>query len=105
MQKLKKEGFDYQRLIVLPSSIKVQLSADPFIRQLYLTDIGIFPNAENHLVNRRQELQNTSYNFALTEKDFVNSTAKKGILQPEIILYYPLRNSTLMDLMEKVGGK
>ena len=52
MKRFRKEGFTHQRLIVLPTSLRIQLSADPFVRQLYLTDIGIFPSAENHLVER-----------------------------------------------------
>lgn len=50
----KKEGFPGQKLVVLSLALKKQLAEDSFVRHLYLTDIGIFPKAENHYVKREK---------------------------------------------------
>jgi AraC-like DNA-binding protein len=46
----KREGFRNQTLIVVPPHF--YKTEDPLISSLYLTDIGYFPRAEDHLVTR-----------------------------------------------------
>src|SRR5689334_17031478 len=49
----KRQGFDGQRLIVLPKKITADfLVRDPVTRQIYITDIGYYPKAEFHYVER-----------------------------------------------------
>jgi len=54
MKKIKKkEGFDGQRAIVLPSKIiSLQCSSNPVISEGYITDIGYYPKAEFHYRKR-----------------------------------------------------
>lgn len=47
-----KEGFENQRLIVIPDSIKKVFAKDPLINRLYITDIGYFPVAKKHKMTR-----------------------------------------------------
>src|ERR1700744_21757 len=49
----KREGFKGQKLILLPKkAIADFLTKDPVTRQIYITDIGYYPKAEFHYVER-----------------------------------------------------
>lgn len=49
----RREGFEGQKLIVLPKKIITNfLSKDPVTKQIYITDIGYYPKAEHHYVER-----------------------------------------------------
>ncbi len=51
----KKDGFDGQRAIVMPSKILSRYCENhPVIKQLYITDIGYYPNALYHHRQRNQ---------------------------------------------------
>ncbi len=51
-----REGFKGQQLIVVPDEIKRVCREDPVMSQLYITDIGYFPSASNHLVEREMSM-------------------------------------------------
>ncbi|MCH2207750.1 MAG: AraC family ligand binding domain-containing protein [Lentisphaerales bacterium] len=72
----KKEGFARERLIVLPRNLRVQLAADPFVRQLYLTDVGLFPHAHNHLVERSRGTNEFVVQFCFDGEGFSSFAAK-----------------------------
>ncbi|CDN32872.1 Transcriptional regulator, AraC family [Mucinivorans hirudinis] len=46
------EGFKGQQILVLPRFVVDEFAKDTFASNLHLTDIGFFPNAENHYCNR-----------------------------------------------------
>jgi len=49
----KRQGFEGQRLIVLPKKITTDfLTRDPVTKQIYITDIGYYPRAKFHYVDR-----------------------------------------------------
>lgn len=52
MKKL--QGFPNEYLYVLPSDILRNFSFSKVIPQLYITDIGFYPNAKDHYVHRNQ---------------------------------------------------
>lgn len=47
-----RDGFSGERSIVLPDMIRKICDEDPFIGQLYITDIGYYPNAMYHYRER-----------------------------------------------------
>ena len=47
-----KEGFLGSRIIVLPPYIREQIAGDPLLSALHITDIGYFPKASHHYVER-----------------------------------------------------
>jgi len=49
-----REDFPNQRLVVLPANIIQRCQQLPLVRQLYVTDIGAYPTAPCHYVNRTQ---------------------------------------------------
>lgn len=48
----KMEGFKNEKIIICPKSIIDSLIDEPLIKNLYVTDIGIFYEAKDHFVNR-----------------------------------------------------
>ncbi len=50
------EGFQGQRLTVISPQIKKRCRDLPMVSQLYITDIGNYPSAPNHYVQRKQGL-------------------------------------------------
>jgi AraC-like DNA-binding protein len=48
----KAEGFEAQKIIVLPTTFLEDVSYHPLIRPLYVTDIGFYPHAQYHYLER-----------------------------------------------------
>jgi AraC family transcriptional regulator, arabinose operon regulatory protein len=47
-----REGFPKQRLVVIPSSVIKRCRNLPIVRLIYVTDIGMYPAAPHHFVER-----------------------------------------------------
>jgi len=47
-------SFKNQKLLVLPEEVINDISAHPLVRNLYITDIGFFPNAKYHYIERAE---------------------------------------------------
>lgn len=50
----RKEGFDGQKAIVLPSYIQVELRENNLTKSLFTTDIGYYPEAKYHYITREE---------------------------------------------------
>ena len=48
----KAEGFEAQKIIVLPTTFLEDVSYHPLIKPLYVTDIGFYPHAQYHYLER-----------------------------------------------------
>ncbi|MFC5467229.1 helix-turn-helix domain-containing protein [Cohnella suwonensis] len=48
----KAEGFEAEKIIVLPAYLLGEMVQYPLVRQLYVTDIGYYPKARNHYLER-----------------------------------------------------
>lgn len=48
----KGEGFIGQQMVVLPQYMKEKIENNPLVGDLYITDIGYFPHADNHFRKR-----------------------------------------------------
>ena len=48
----RKDGFKNQRALVLPSMIRDVLASNEFTSSLYITDVGFYPTAAGHFINR-----------------------------------------------------
>lgn len=67
--KLKRDGFDGQRLISLPRSVYQNARLDnPFLSQLFITHIGYFPNALNHYRERKNGCEDNILIYCLNGK-------------------------------------
>lgn len=49
----RKDGFNGERALVLPSSVIQEMEKDPLSSTLHITDIGYYPKAKNHFMERK----------------------------------------------------
>ena len=49
-----KDGFTGERSIVLPQAVVSVMEKDPLVRNLFVTDIGFYPDAAHHFRERKQ---------------------------------------------------
>lgn len=50
----KKDGFNNEKLMVLPQDIVSSASQHALVKNLYITDIGFFPHAQYHYRERKE---------------------------------------------------
>jgi AraC-like DNA-binding protein len=68
----KQDGFQGQRAIIIPSKILTSLCSDhPVLKQLYVTDIGYYPNALHHGMQRIQGSKQHVLIYCLSGKGWV----------------------------------
>ena len=51
-----KDGFNGERLLVLPQVIVKAMETDPLMSKLHITDIGYFPKAMHHFRERKEPI-------------------------------------------------
>ena len=51
---IKHEGFEGQQMIIIPREIQKKMNDDDRLSNLYITDIGYYPNAEHHKRQRNK---------------------------------------------------
>jgi len=52
-----KEGFPRQRLVRMPADVRIRARGLPVVKDLYVTDIGHFPESRYHFVHRPHGVQ------------------------------------------------
>ena len=52
MEEWKKDGFQGERMVVLPTEAFSEYVTHPLVQRLYLTDVGFFPGAKHHFRER-----------------------------------------------------
>lgn len=52
----RKDGFNGERAIILPSSILSEAEKDPLLRMLHITDLGYYPKANHHFRERKEPI-------------------------------------------------
>lgn len=63
-----KEGFNGQRMLVLPNYILEKISENPLLDALCITDIGHFPNASNHYRVREKGIDEYVFIYCVSGK-------------------------------------
>ena len=53
----RKDGFQGERSAIMPPFVRERMETDPFLSTLYITDIGYYPHAEKHHVERKTPLR------------------------------------------------
>ncbi len=86
----KRQGFDGQQLIVLPKKIMSDfLTADPITRQVYITDIGYYPKAAGHYVERHAGIGQHIIIYCVEGKGWVEINRKKTEITPSQFIVIP----------------
>lgn len=73
----KKDGFDGQRAIVLPQTIKDLLKSNELTSLLYITDIGFYPNANGHYRIRKEGTEQHILIYCTNGKGWISMTSPK----------------------------
>ena len=105
MKKSKREGFSNEKLIVIPPRIKSQLLADPICKDLYFTDIGLFPNASNHYVQRPQGCSEYVIQFCFDGEGYSLLNDKKEIIHANQYFILPPNQKHTYGTSEKTEWK
>jgi AraC family transcriptional regulator of arabinose operon len=73
----KKEGFDQQKLYRLPMRAQLRMQSQPFTRDLLVTDIGYYPRATGHRVEREEGLDREILVFCLSGRGWYSSGGRR----------------------------
>lgn len=86
----KREGFDGQKLIVLPKKIIADfLVKDAITKQVYITDIGYYPKARYHYAERTAGIGQHIIIYCTEGEGWVEYGKKKSALSPSQFIAIP----------------
>jgi len=86
----KREGFEGQKLIVLPKKIMTEfLTKDPVTRQIYITDIGHYPKAKFHYVERPAGISQHIIIYCMEGRGWIEINKKRMEISPSQCIAIP----------------
>ena len=86
----KREGFEGQKLIVVPKKIASGfLMKDAITRQIYITDIGYYPKAHQHYIERLAGVNQHIIIYCVEGKGWVTINKKKMDISPSHFIVIP----------------
>ena len=74
------DGFRGERLIVLPIETFSEYVENPLIKRMYLTDVGFFPKADHHYMNRKEGIEEYIFLYCTEGKGTIWVNGKKYVL-------------------------
>lgn len=87
----KREGFEGQRLIVLPKKISTDfLTKDPITRQVYITDIGYYPKARGHYIKRSSGVGQHIIIYCVEGSGWLEIDRKRVEIEPSQFITIPI---------------
>lgn len=89
-QSRKRQGFEGQKLIVVPKKIDADfLMKDAITRQIYITDIGYYPKAHQHYVERPHGINQHIIIYCVEGRGWVTVNKKKMDISPSHFIVIP----------------
>lgn len=85
----KKDGFNNEKLLVLPQDIVSSASLHPLVKNLYITDIGFFQNAQYHYRERKEGCNQNILIYCIKGEGFVSIRDQKYKIQKNSLLIIP----------------
>lgn len=77
----KEDGFRGERIVVLPIEVFSEYMGNPLVNRLYLTDVGFFPKAEHHFVERKEGREEFIFLYCTEGEGTVVVNGKKYTLR------------------------
>ncbi|MDN4481064.1 AraC family transcriptional regulator [Demequina muriae] len=74
----KREGFEHQRLMVVPRPMVVEALSQPITRRMVVTDAGYFPRATDHARRRAQGVPETIVIVCVSGRGWVESEGRRS---------------------------
>ena len=84
-----KEGFLGQRMIVLPKEVRKQLRANPITNSFFITDLGYYPNANNHRRIREKGANEYIFRYCTEGEGWVELDDKRWTVGPNQFFIIP----------------
>lgn len=72
INKTKLDGFVGEKMIVMPKEIISKYVNNVFVNRLYITDVGYFPEAKGHHINRPNGVEEFIFFYCISGKGVVN---------------------------------
>lgn len=85
----KKEGFAGQRSCVLPAELTRQIAAHPLCQNLYITDIGYYPRAAFHALERRKGSPQHILIYCVQGEGWYYLNDQKYLVKPNQVFVLP----------------
>lgn len=86
----KRQGFEGQKLIVLPKKIDTDfLMKDAITRQIYITDIGYYPKAHQHYVERPNGINQHIIIYCVEGRGWVMINKERMDISPSHFIVIP----------------
>jgi AraC family transcriptional regulator of arabinose operon len=85
----KSDGFHGQRLIILPKVIVDILKKHPITKHVFITDIGYFPKAVNHYVERKTGIDQHILIYCTEGNGWIETDGKKMDIDPSQLIIIP----------------
>lgn len=77
----REDGFIGEQMIVLPTEAFSDYVENPLVRRLYLTDVGFFPKAGHHYMNRKEGIEEYILLCCTEGEGVIEMQGKKYILK------------------------
>lgn len=85
----RKDGFQNQILFVIPGNIIKKAKKHPLGENLMITDIGYFPNAENHYRERKKGCNQHILIYCTEGLGFIEMNNKRELIRENSLVYIP----------------
>jgi len=85
----KREGFPGQLSYVIPEKIQEKLKQNPFTNDLFLTDIGYYPQARNHYRSREEGISQSILIYNTKGYGTIEIAGEKHTLPPDHFFIIP----------------
>jgi AraC family transcriptional regulator, arabinose operon regulatory protein len=85
----KKEGFEGQKSIITPESIVKELQNNRIAKDLYVTDIGYYPNAHYHYRKRKDGSMQNILIYCVAGRGWFEVFGKRQSIQPNYYFVIP----------------
>ena len=85
----KKDGFKKEKLLVLPRDIITVSSKHPLVKNLYITDIGFFPQAKDHYIERKKGSEENILIYCTNGEGFVIVEDKRHTISKNSLIIIP----------------
>lgn len=89
-KKIGKRGFLGQKMIVLPNAIQNRLQQNSITKQFYITDIGYYPKAKGHFINRKKGSKEYIFIYNVEGRGTINFQNINIELQPNTYCIIPI---------------
>lgn len=89
LEKGKQDGFRDEQYFIIPTEAFVDYAEHPLIKGLYLTDVGCFPNADNHYMEREEGAEEYILLYCVNGQGIIEMNGERYILHADELICIP----------------